>query len=53
MKANIRSRNIVVNSYIGILLITMTGALATFFILHVAYDAPLSAVFAVATELPN
>lgn len=53
MKANLRSRNIAVNAYLGMLVVTITGALATFFILHVAYDAPLTTVFAVAAQLPN
>lgn len=50
MKSNIRTRNIAVNSYIAILLITIAGAFACFLILHVAYDTSLQSVFAAATE---
>lgn len=43
MKANIRSRNIGINSYIGIFIVTLVGSLSTFFLLHVIYDAPFKA----------
>ena len=45
MKANIRSRNIGVNSYIGMFIVTLVGTLSTMFLLHVIYDAPFK-VFA-------
>lgn len=48
LKANIRTRNLAVNSYLAVLLITITGAGAVFFILHVAYDTSLQNVFAAA-----
>jgi hypothetical protein len=43
MKANIRSRNIGVNSYIGMFIVTLVGTLSTMFLLHVIYDAPFKA----------
>lgn len=43
MKANIRSRNIGINSYIGMFIVTLVGSLSTFFLLHVIYDAPFKA----------
>ena len=43
MKANIRSRNIAVNSYVGIFIVTLVAGLSTFFILHVLYDMPFKA----------
>ena len=49
MKANMRTRNLAVNSYVGILAITIVGSLATLYIVHVAYEAPLSAFASPAT----
>ena len=43
MKANIRSRNIGVNAYVGIFIVTLVGGFATLFILHVAHDVPFKA----------
>ena len=43
MKANIRSRNIGINSYIGIFIVTLVGSFATIFILHVVNDVPFKA----------
>ena len=43
MKANLRSRNIAINSYVGMLAITLVGGFATLLIVHVANDVPLSA----------
>jgi hypothetical protein len=42
MKANMRSRNIGVNSYVGILAITAVAGFATLFIVHIALDVPMS-----------
>lgn len=43
MKANMRSRNLALNSYIGILAVTIVGSFATLYIVHVAIDVPFSA----------
>lgn len=43
MKANIRSRNIVINSYVGMFAVTIVGAFSVFFLLHIMYDTPLTA----------
>lgn len=43
MKANLRSRNIAINSYLGILAVTVVGGFATLLIIHVAIDVPVSA----------
>lgn len=43
MKANMRTRNLALNSYLGILAVTVVGSIATIYIVHVAIDAPLSA----------
>ena len=40
MKANIRSRNLALNSYIGILAVTIIGGFATLFLIHVIQDVP-------------
>jgi hypothetical protein len=45
MKANLRSRNIAINSYVGMLAITVVGAFAVLFILHIANDIPLKTYF--------
>jgi hypothetical protein len=42
MKANMRSRNLAVNSYLGALAVTVVGSLATLYIVHVAIDVPFS-----------
>ncbi len=42
MKANMRSRNIAVNSYVGILAITIVGSIATLYLVRVTLDLPLS-----------
>ena len=49
LKANIRSRNIAVNSYVGMLFITVVGAMAVFYILHVAFDVPFKTFLASST----
>jgi hypothetical protein len=43
MKANIRSRNIGVNSYVGMFIVTLVGSFATLFILHIAHNVPFKA----------
>ena len=43
MSGNIRTRNLEINSYLGILAVTVVGGFATLFIVHVAYETPLSA----------
>ena len=48
MKANIRSRNLALNSYIGILAITIIGGFATLFLIHVIQEVPFK-TFAQAT----
>jgi hypothetical protein len=45
MKANLRSRNIGINSYIGIFIVTLVGTICSMFLLHIIYEAPLK-VFA-------
>ncbi len=40
MRENLRYRNLGVNSYLGILGVTVVGGLATLFIVHVAIDVP-------------
>lgn len=43
MKANLRSRNLAINSYLGILVVTVVGAFMTLLIIHIAIDVPFSA----------
>ena len=43
MSENMRSRNIAINSYVGMLVVALVGGLATLFIVHVAYETPFSA----------
>ena len=43
MKENIRSRNIGINSYVAIFIVTLVGSFATLFIVHVATDMPFKA----------
>lgn len=45
MKANMRTRNIGINSYVGVFIVTLVGTISSMFLLHVIYDAPLK-VFA-------
>ena len=40
MKANIRSRNLALNAYLGILAITIIGGFATLFLIHVIQEVP-------------
>lgn len=49
MKANLRSRNIAINSYLGMLAVTVVGGFATMFILHLINDVPLSVFVSTAT----
>jgi hypothetical protein len=53
MKANLRSRNIAINSYVGMLAITLVGGFATILILHVINDVPLSTFASTATYQIN
>ncbi len=43
MQGNLRTRNIAINSYLGILITTLVGACAALIILHVANDVPFKA----------
>ena len=43
MRDNLRSRNLAVNSYVGMLAITVVGAFASFYIIHIANDVSLTA----------
>jgi hypothetical protein len=42
MKPNIRSRNIEVNTYVGMLIVTIVSSLAALFILHIAIEVPFA-----------
>ncbi len=41
MKDNMRTRNIAVNSYIAMFIITLVGGFSALFLLHVIHDVPL------------
>lgn len=43
MKANLRSRNIAINSYVGILAVTVVAGFAALFVVHIAIDVPFTA----------
>lgn len=43
MKETLQFRNLTINSYMGILAVTIVGGAATLFIVHVANDVPLAA----------
>ena len=43
MRENMRSRNIGVNSYIGVFIVTLVGTLSSMYLLHIIYDAPFKA----------
>jgi hypothetical protein len=43
MKANLRQRNVALNSYMSILAITVVAGFATLYIVHVAIDVPFTA----------
>jgi hypothetical protein len=45
MKTNMRSRNIAINSYVGMLAVTVVAGFATLFLVHLILEVPLS-VFA-------
>lgn len=47
MKANLRSRNIGLNSYVAMLVVTTFGAFCTLYFLHVLYELPLTRVTSV------
>jgi hypothetical protein len=47
MKDNLRSRNIQVNSYIGMLVVAMVATFACFYIIHVANNVPAAFVMPV------
>ncbi len=43
MKTNLRTRNLAINSYLGVLAITLVGGFATLIIVHIINDVPLKA----------
>jgi hypothetical protein len=44
MRANLRARNRAVNTYMGILVITLVGSFAALYIVHIAIEVPFSAL---------
>lgn len=49
LKPNLRSRNVALNSYVGMLVVTMVASIATVYIIHVAIDVPFTAFLTPAT----
>ncbi len=49
LKPNLRSRNIALNSYVGMLVVTIVASLATIYIIHVAIDVPFAVFVSPAT----
>lgn len=43
MKGKLRTRNLAIDSYMSILIVTIVAGLATLFIVHVAIDVPFKA----------
>lgn len=53
MRVNLRARNRTINTYMGILMITLVGSFAALYIVHIAIDVPFSTLAAHTYEIDS